>query len=552
MPPRARLPHDGSGGIVGLLDLPEELRVAIAYEVVLGGEAYWLASTCSTCRDLVNSVCARNHLGGPVSHLGSAFVSLKRLRAASRIEGFCSVAVANPHATSVEHRPATLDGHYRWSCHAERAMVARAPREVLDYAWGHWKRSLNPIHPACALRTVCACGRTDLLDCMYAFEDTTGLGSLSAVLRLTMEGMPHERAAIQRAVKMAMIMPLVRGASRTTLDWYYGHMEALEESLGLDASEWRRQFQDVGAVHELAMEAIKGTVPHRALDLLVDCVWPRLGDRSPLARQNAELAVCGCVVACMRDEAGVPVNVWQWLHSRTAPCVHPDGLLDVLRSLYANTELLPRHWNTTKMHAACLQIKSVGVYKWMCANVDYMHAALFPGEIEWWPPNVLGNRRYDVTDHENPVWVALAHLAVGSACSKDTKSEPARQLAAAALADLLVWDDCGVDHKGPRRAEVMETAKRVLSWSVHALSDALVDFGRRTTDTEWHTWVLQQLMEPLLSKLSSEASLSDDPPPSLELDSSDEDVVRSISCLREVCSRWQHERGGSGGGGGAG
>ena len=511
-----------------MLTLPEELRILIADQIVLNGDAYWFASACHTTRAAVDTACRQRGLPERRTMLSTAFTSIKRLRAAVQLPQMRNLALANQLAPGVEHRPATLDGHYCWSSVAEQAMVRGAPREVMDYAWAHWDRSLDPTHPACALRTICAHGRVDLLQHMYDAPCSGGTPRLGQSLRHLLQACVEGCHPAFGLVAKGIISPMLRGAAPETFEWYYARMEELETQWGTSVPTWRRQFESWGSLQQLALASTFSRLPYQSLSLLVDRVWPLLGNRAPLLRPSSVVCVA-CVVLNAEEplSRSTPplVGAWQWLQSR-----FPAGLLSVLLEANTDRDFLTRGMVMSKMHAQCFCIRDLSTYHWFQANAWWVKEALFPGELEWWLPPSLVALRSNADSCRDPVGVALAHLALREARKIDGDLPRARKLAASALCDLLTWHDGS-------STEILQEVMHMLDWSVHAFSDAIRNFAKWQPDASWYDDVMRHATPRLLEKISEYTSW-----PEGTVIEGEGDVVQSISHLREVLDTWEHER----------
>lgn len=502
-----------------MLALPEELRLLIADRIVLNGDSYWFAAVCHTTRAAVNTACRQRELPEQHTMLSTAFASLKRLRAAVQIPQMRKLALANQLAPGVEHRPATLDGHYCWSSVAEHAMVRSAPREVIDYAWAHWDRSLDPTHPACALSTICAHGRIDLLQHMYDVPCSGGKPRLGESLRSILQTCADGCFPTLKMVEDGIISPLLRGVAPETFEWYYARMEELEHRC-TSVPLWRRQFESWYSLQQLALTSTFSRMPYQSLSLLVDRVWPLLGNRAPLLRHQEVLCVA-CVVLNVEEplSQSIPplVGAWQWLQSH-----FPEGLLSFLLDANTDKDCLPRGIVMPKIHAQCFCIRDVSTYRWFQANAGWVKEALFPGELEWWLPPSLVAVCSKARGCRDPVGVALAHLALLEARKIDRNVRRARELAASALCDLLTWQDGS-------SIEILHEVVHVLDWSVHAFINAIRDFATQEPDASWYEDVMRHATPQLLQKISTDSSWRE-----------------STVIVREVLDKWHHERQGDG------
>lgn len=440
-----------------LADLPEDALTALCERVVRNGEAYWCAVTCHTLRGAVLAACQNLEL--PLSSIAStACVSLKRLELAMTLPRFRALVHANMNAASATSaRPHSLDRKWVWSPAGERALVTRAPVEVLDYAWAQWRLSLDPHNPGCFLVRAAAAGRVDLLKEMDRTAEEQGLDPA-----LNWRTLHHKFGAIGASptgahllgmqqtlewVEEALMEPALRSGKTGAVEWYYERMETADLArFGASPNHqhvqgvhfmWRCALDRAGdsttspmmaPLTRLARAAALGSDPHAMLGFLQTWMWPRLGSRAPMQCRRAHVTIAGTTVLSLLDATSdVAAQAWQWLQG-----AWPQGarmMLEVLAS-EANIHVAP-------VMRSIWEVCNVQVYKWM-------QARLGPGK---WLAELARDHLLAVGS-ANSARLRFAHMTLAAIDQRRGEQGPVdpeavweldRALFVQALADALVW-----------------------------------------------------------------------------------------------------------------
>lgn len=521
---------------VAFADLPEELLSLVAEYAVRRGEAFWFAATSRAARRATACACSRVGLPSMRSHLSGIFASTARLRVAMNIEGAWRLAHADMGADGLNTRPVSLDGRYVWSPAGERAMVAAAPVAVLNYAWSGWQRSLDHVNPACALSLVCARGRADLLDHMFALDAgpaasgapcVAGHGeSLYRALALARDGFRPALDAVERAI----VCPALNGNARATLEWYYSTMEGLTRDRPTHTA-WRNQFQSPESLQRLALSAGQSAQPRQALGLLLDWLSPRLGTRAPSRRAAAaDVIACAAIVAVRKQTTASSVGAWRWAEAH-----QPLGLGALLRRAHDGAFKLPPGWTCSRLQNLARRAESVTVYHWMTAALDapggWLYEAFASVNVPWTPSPEMLLVRQRVEAEGGRADLVFAREAV-------EHGPPA--VRSEALADVLLWAaEAPGDAVGDAVGDAdVALALRLLEHDVHGFVRALSEFCARCCEAPaWRAAVLGRLLPALTARqaarneapVSSGSSVSSVSPVS---DSDDESLALDVIIRR--------------------
>jgi hypothetical protein len=435
-----------------LINLPTDTLVLLCQRILLGGEAYWLATTCRAFQKAMAAACA--HLKLPLSSIAAtACLTLRRLEIAMTLEPFQELVHANMKAAGCEARPRSLDLKWVWSPTGERVLAARAPPEVLDYAWAGWRLSTEPPNPGCFVVVAAAAGRVDLLREMdqsaVAQKLSPSLEARTLRARLTTSPDRLEEDARLDWVERALLMPALRSGDTGAIRWYYERMDRLcsGEACPVAMTEWRvalsreTGYNGTPRICALGRAAATGDDPYTALEFLHTWMWPRLGSRAPSTSMVTVVHIASAALLCAIDSTrGEAVGVWAWLKHAV-----PQGASDLFyaMSVVANVHVVP-------LYQQVWIARSAGVYEWisaqLCAPCGWMWTlfgthAKFPG---------VSNR------------LRFAHMTlhnIFTRCEGEGAVDPEvawnldRDMFVKALSDALVWSTPEADWEADWEAD---------------------------------------------------------------------------------------------------